>query len=389
MKTLGAILWDSGTDWSVEEIEMDAPHAGEVTVQWRYAGLCHTEEHLVTGDLVPPADVVEQFGLPPAFPMLGGHEASGVVVDVGPEVHGLQPGDHVVSSFIPACGQCRWCSSGISYLCDLNAQMFVPGMTTDNTVRHRARGRDLLQFAKVGAFAGLGVLAESSLIKIDSSIPLELAALVSCGVATGFGSAVNRAKVAPGETVVVVGVGGIGINAVQGARIAGAASVVAVDPVELKRKAALDFGATHVAESIAEALGIVSEMTQGVMAERVILCPGVLDAEIPGAALPLVAKSGTLVVTAIAPMSANTVNLNMFELGMYNKEIKGSIFGSGNGRVEVPRLLTLYKTGQLKLEGLITSTYSLADINQGFADMRAGKNIRGVIDLDRDRSDSV
>ena len=204
-------------------------------------------------------------------------------------------------------------------------------------------------------------------------------ALVSCGVATGFGSAVHRADVQPGETVVVIGIGGIGINAVQGARISGARIIVAVDPIEFKQKAALDFGATHTASSAEEAFGLVTELTMGQMAEKVILTPGVLYGDILGQGLALTGKGGTCVVTAIAPMTQTEASINLFELAMWNKEVKGVIFGSGNPRVDIPNLLALYKAGQLKLDELITTTYSLDQINQGYQDMRDGKNIRGVI----------
>lgn len=383
MKTRAAVLRGLHQDWKIEHIELDPPKAGEVLVEMKAAGLCHSDEHLVTGDMVPPAELTQALGLPDAFPVIGGHEGAGVVVEVGPGVTTLAPGDHVAASFIPACGRCRWCVTGRSALCDLGAATFAPGQITDGTSRHHAAdGQDLNTMAKLGTFSEHTVVAEASLVKVEPDLPFPAVALVSCGVATGWGSAVHRAGVQPSETVVVVGVGGIGINAVQGARMAGAKIIVAVDPVEFKQKAALDFGATHAAASIEEALPLVTELTWGQMAERVILTPGVLYGDLLGGGLSLTGKGGTCVVTAIAPMTQTEASINLFELAMWNKEVKGVIFGSGNPRFDIPNLLSLYRAGQLKLDELVTRTYPLDQLNQGYADMRDGKNIRGVISFE-------
>jgi S-(hydroxymethyl)glutathione dehydrogenase/alcohol dehydrogenase len=201
-------------------------------------------------------------------------------------------------------------------------------------------------------------------------------------VTTGWGSAVYRAEVKPGETVVVVGVGGVGINAVQGARMAGARHIVAVDPVEMKQKAALDLGATHTAASMDEAIPLVRDLTRGQMADAVILIPGVMYGKLMGPALTLTAKGGTCVVTGVAPQQQAECSINLFELAMWQKEVRGVIFGAGNPRVDIPNLLALYKAGQLKLDELITRTYRLDQINQGYQDMLDGVNIRGIIAFD-------
>ena len=379
MKTRAAVLWGLHQEWQIEEIELDGPKAGELLVRWEAAGLCHSDEHLVTGDMVPSAEILEQFGLPPSFPIIGGHEGAGTVLEVGEGVANLKPGDHIAASFIPACGRCAFCVTGRTNLCDLGAQVFGPGQIGDGTDRHHLNGHGMPIVAKLGTFAEHGVINEASAIKVDPDLPLTAVALVSCGVATGFGSAIYRAEVQPGETVVVVGIGGIGINAVQGARIAGARTIVAVDPVEFKQKSALDFGATHTAASLAEALPLVTDLTRGVMADAVILTPGVLTGDLLAPALSLTAKGGTCVVTAIAPMDQAEASLNLFELAMWQKEIRGVIFGGGNPRYDIPVLLELYKSGQLKLDELVTRTYPLDQINQGYEDMRAGNNIRGVL----------
>jgi S-(hydroxymethyl)glutathione dehydrogenase/alcohol dehydrogenase len=320
-----------------------------------------------------------ELGLPDRYPIIGGHEGAGVVVEVGEGVTSVRPGDHVSASFIPSCGRCRYCSTGRQNLCDLGAHTLHRGQITDGTSRHFCRGQELSTFAKLGTFAEHTVVAEASVIKVEPDLPLDRVALVSCGVATGWGSAVERAGTQPGDTVVVVGIGGVGINAVQGARMAGARRVIAVDPVELKREKAMELGATHTFASMDEALPAVLELTWGQMADRVIMTPGVLHGELMAGASALCGKGGTIVVTAIAPATQNEASINLFELAMWQKEIKGTIFGSLNPRADIPRLLDLYRQGLLKLDELITRRYALDDINQGYQDMRDGLNIRGVI----------
>ena len=379
MKTRAAVLWGIGQDWKVEEIDLDPPKAGEVLVQMKAAGMCHSDEHMVTGDLAISNEVAAELGMDPMFPMIGGHEGAGVVVQVGPGVSSVEPGDHVSASFIPSCGRCHYCSTGRQNLCDLGAKAFEKGQITDGTSRHHCRGEDLNLFAKLGTFSEHTVVAETSVIKIEHDFPMDVVCLVSCGVATGWGSAVQRGAVKAGDTVVVVGIGGIGINAVQGAKMAGAKHVIAVDPVEFKREKAMELGATHTFSSMAEAIPAVQELSWGRMADKVIMTPGVLYGDLMTEALTLTGKGGTCVTTAIAPMTQTHSAVNLFELAMWNKEIKGTIFGSLNPRADIPKLLGLYREGQLKLDELITQRYTLDQINEGYQDMRDGKNIRGVI----------
>jgi len=373
-----AILWEPKTEWSVEEVELDPPKAGEVLVKLVGSGLCHSDEHLLTGDLALPEETQAELGMK-QFPLIGGHEGAGEVVEVGPGVSALKPGDHVVFGFIPSCGRCPSCSTGHQNLCDLGAYLLAGRQVTDFTARHHARGQDLGLMCCIGTFGEYTVASEASCIKIDEDIPLQTAALVGCGVTTGWGSAVYAADVQAGETVVIVGCGGVGMNAVQGASMAGARHVVAVDPVELKREHSQVFGATHTAASIEEATALVSELTWGQMANKVILTMGVAGGEYIQPALAMTAKGGRVVQTAIAPFSVDSVSMNLFELAMYEKQLVGSIFGSANPRRDIPRLLRLHQEGQLKLEELITRTYPLEDINEGYQDMRDGKNIRGMV----------
>ena len=379
MKSRAAVLRGIDQQWQVEEIEVDAPKAGEVIVEWKAAGLCHSDEHMVTGDMVPPEEAWPLMGIDDMWPLIGGHEGAGVIAEVGPGVSSVAVGDHVSASFVPSCGRCRYCSTGRQNLCDAGAGAFLKGMITDGTTRHHLADGDPMLFAKLGTFANHTCVSEDQVIKVDTDLPLEAVALVSCGVATGWGSATNRAAVSPGDTVVVVGIGGIGINAVQGAAMAGARRVIAVDPIEFKREKAMEFGATDAFTSMEEALPAVMALTEGMMADKVIMTPGVLHGEMMALGTQLAGKGGTIVVTAIAPMTQTESSVNLFELAMWNKEIKGTIFGSLNPRADIPRLLDLYRGGQLKLDELITNRYSLDDINIGYQALRDGTNIRGVI----------
>jgi S-(hydroxymethyl)glutathione dehydrogenase/alcohol dehydrogenase len=382
MKSTAAVLWGIGEKWSVEEIEISPPSAGEVLVEWKAAGLCHSEEHFVTGDFVVPEEIRVQAGLPSPFPLIGGHEGAGVVLEIGLGVRDLAPGDLVAASFMPSCGRCRYCVTGRQNLCQQGAQLMLPGQMTDGVVRHFCRGEPLNLYSKCGTFARHTVLSEQSVIKVDSDLPAPVVALVSCGVATGWGSAVHRAGTVAGDVVVVVGCGGVGMNAVQGAAMAGARVVVAVDPVRFKREAARQFGATHICTSMAEAIDLVREMTWGQMADRVIMVPSVMYGDLMEEAMTLTGKGGTCVVTGVAPITQAQASINLMQLAMLNKEVKGTIFGSGNPRFDIPNLLAMYRAGKLKLEELITRTYALEDVNQGYEDMREGRNIRGVIIFD-------
>jgi NDMA-dependent alcohol dehydrogenase len=377
-----AVLWGQGKDWEIEELTVQPPKAGEVLVDWKVAGMCHSDDHMKTGDMVPPREAWEFMGIEDFYPIIGGHEGAGIVREVGAGVTTLKPGDHVSASFVPSCGRCRYCVTGRQNLCNNTGNTFTGGMITDGTDRHFVNGKPITLMAKVGTFAATTCVSELSLIKVDDDLPLECVALVSCGVATGWGSAVKRAETQPGDTVVVVGVGGIGINAVQGARMAGAKRVVAVDPVEFKREKALELGATHAYASMEEAMGPVQEMTWGEMADRVIMTPGVLHGEMMEGAMNLTGKGGTIVVTAISPMMSNQASINLFNLAMWNKEVKGTIFGSLNPRYDIPNLLSMYREGTLKLDELITNRYSLDQINDGYKAMLDGENIRGVLVYD-------
>ena len=367
METQAAILWGTGEDWKVETITLDPPKAGEVLVRIAASGMCHSDEHVRTGDLPAPP------------PIIGGHEGAGVVEEVGPGVEGLAPGDHVVFGFVPACGKCPSCARGHSNLCDVGALLMM-GTQLDGTCRHHASsGEDLATMVCLGTFAKHTVVNQASCVKILDHYPLDKACLVGCGVTTGWGSAVYAAEVRPGDDVVVIGVGGIGAAAIMGAKLAGAERIFAIDPVAFKREEALKFGATHVASSVAEATGLVNEVTWGKNADKVLCTMGVGDGTMMEAILGLTAKRGRVVVTNIHPASETQVTMGLTWLTLLEKQVVGTIFGSANMRYDIPHLMRLYEQGQLDLDGMVTNTYTLEDVNLGYADMLSGKNIRGVM----------
>lgn len=382
MKTRAAVLWAQNEEWKIEEIELGDPAPDEIIVKTAFAGMCHSDEHLVTGDLHAPEEVLPFIGAPHFLPMIGGHEGSGVVHEVGSNVTDFAVGDHVSVSFIPACGKCHWCSTGRQNLCDLGASTLAGGMISDGQYRHHIGDTPINRMAQLGTFSEYMLVNEASLIKVEPDLPLDAVAMVSCGVATGVGSAQNRAEVKAGDTVVVVGIGGVGANALQGAKMSGAANIIAIDTNPDKKEMAEEFGATHFFSSFEDAVLNTMEITHGIMADSCILTPGVTTGDLLEPALNIISKDGTIVVTGLAPMEQRDVKLDLFGLSMYNKEIKGSIFGSSSPRSEIPRLLREYQRGALKLHELITNTYTLDNINQGYQDMRDGKNIRGVIAFD-------
>jgi S-(hydroxymethyl)glutathione dehydrogenase/alcohol dehydrogenase len=295
----------------------------------------------------------------------------------------LEVGDHVVLGFIPSCGRCPSCSTGHQNLCDLGQFLLAGRQVSDLTSRHHsADGTDLGIMCCIGTFGQYSVVNEASCIKIEKDIPLDKAALVGCGVTTGWGSAVYAGDVQPGETVVVVGCGGVGSNAIQGAAMAGARHVIAVDPVEFKREQAMVFGATHAVSNLEEAFEMVGELTWGQMAQKAIITTGEGGGAIVAPTMALVAKNGRCVFTAVSPINETEVTMSLFDLTLMQKQLVGSIFGSANPRRDIPHLLRLYQEGKLKLDELITRTYTHDEINVGYQDMRDGKNIRGMVMYD-------
>ena len=374
VNTRGAIIREAPGTFEVVDLVSDDPRSGELQVKLAASGMCHSDDHLATGD-IPVAH----------YPMAGGHEGAGVVTAVGPHTRGFKEGDHVVFSFLPACGRCRWCANGMSYLCDLGAGLLL-GARFDDPSSFRfslSDGSPVAQMCGLGTFAEVTTVNAESAVKIPDDIPLEVACLTGCGVGTGWGSSVTAAKVEPGETVIIMGIGGIGINAVQGAAYAGASHVIAVDPVAFKREKAQEFGATHAFEGIEEAADFARSVTNGQGADKTIVTIGVTTGEHVAQAFQSVRKAGVIVVTGLGDITSQTgIPISIGELTLFAKEIKGAMFGDSNPHTDILKMLRLYQEGSLKLDELVTKRYKLDDINQGYEDMHAGKNIRGVIVYD-------
>ncbi|KUH85555.1 MULTISPECIES: NDMA-dependent alcohol dehydrogenase [unclassified Mycobacterium] len=366
MKTTAAVLLETGKPFEIIELELDGPGEGEVLINYTAAGLCHSDLHLTDGDL------------PPRFPIVGGHEGAGIIEDIGPGVTKVKPGDHVVCSFIPSCGHCRYCSTGRQSLCDMGATI-LEGCMPDGTFRFHGGGQDFGAMCMLGTFAKKATISQHSVVKIDDWLPLETAVLVGCGVPTGWGSATYAGNVRPGDITVVYGIGGIGINAVQGAAHAGAKYVIVVDPVAFKRETALKLGATHAFATASEAAEKVNELSWGQGADQAIVTVGVVDEEVVTAAFDITGKGGAVVVAGLANPEKLTIHVSGMMLTLNEKTIKGTLFGSANPQYDIVRLLRLYDAGQVKLDELITTKYRLEDVNQGYQDLRDGKNIRGVI----------
>ena len=379
MKVRAAICEGISQPWNTVDIEIDEPHAHEVKVKMAFAGMCHSDEHLRTGDISAPKETLEFFGVDSMFPCIGGHEGAGIVEAVGPEVQGVEVGDKVAVAFIPACGRCFWCASGRQYLCDLGMSTLAGPMISDGTWRHHYGEKNLNRMTQRGTFSEFMVVNEASLVKLDPNANLRAAALISCGISTGFGSAVDRAKVAPGEVVVVVGAGGVGSGAIQGAHIAGARAIVVVDLLESKQERAKKIGATHTTSNMIDATFLVAELTEGRMADVVILTPGVLTGDMVAPACQMGSKDARIVITAIAPFAQDKIELNLFNMAMFNQSLLGTVFGSVSPRVQIPRLLKLYEAGMLEVDDLITNEYTIENVQQGYDDLEAGINIRGVV----------
>lgn len=369
MKARAAVLWEQPGKWKVEDVELDAPRSGEVLVEMVATGLCHSDDHMAVGDVPCPT-----------LPFCAGHEGGGIVREVGPGVRDLKAGDHIVTSFVPSCGKCRWCASGMQNLCD-NGALIMTGGQLDGTCRMHVGGKDVPTAAMLGTFATHQVFHEESCIKVREDVPLNVACIVACGVPTGWGSAVNAAGVRPGDVVIIMGTGGLGMSAVQGARYAGAAHVIAVEPVAFKREMALKLGASAAYQNIDEAADFARSVTNGQGADSAVITTSLISGEQVNDAFRAIRKAGTVAVTAQGSPFETGMPINLFELSMFQKRIQGVLYGMSSPRQAIPALLNLYVAGYLKLDEMITSRYSLDQINQGYADMHAGRNIRGVIDF--------
>jgi S-(hydroxymethyl)glutathione dehydrogenase/alcohol dehydrogenase len=368
MKTRAAVQYAPGEPIRVEEIELDPPGVHEVQVRMVAAGVCHSDYHVVTGEL------------PSYLPIALGHEGAGVIEAIGPGVTNYQVGDHVVLSFMPSCGVCPACTAGHANLCDRSTAR-VPGALIDGTYRmHNQAGTNVGQFCFVSTFSEHTVVPDISLVPIDQHYPLNRAVLVGCGVLTGVGSVIYRARVQPGSTVAIFGVGGIGTNIVQGATIAGARTIIAVDIHDFKLEKARELGATHSINSRTTDPGAeIRKITEGLGVEYAF--DAVAAPDTTSAAYKAVAKGGTLVIVGLAPATQTSLPIMPLNLVLTQKTVMGVIYGDARPRNDIPTMLKMYETGRLKLDELVTHTYTLDQINQAYADMIGGKIIRGVIEF--------
>lgn len=365
---MAAVAEGAGTDgFNVQEVELDDPQAGEVHLSIEYSGACHTDWHAIEGDL--PSE---------HYPTICGHEGAGTVVAVGDGVDRVDVGDRVLTVWIPACGECEQCTQGNQHLCKEGGGHIVQGHLPEGTFRFHRDDEDIGQYLLLGTFAEEVVVPEEAVVPIPDEMPLDVASIVGCGVATGFGSAAYRADIAPGDTVVVMGAGNVGLNAIQGANRRGASDIVAVDPVAAKREAAETFGATHTVDP-EEQVAFVDDLTDGIGAEEAIFTVGVGNGEMIGQAYETLAKRGELIVTATAP--DDQIDVPPIDLILTEKEIKGCFYGGTSPLYSTERIIDMYLNNEYMLDELITEQYPLADINEAYDNLLSGDDLHSVLKL--------
>lgn len=343
----------------VEEVTTNPPGAHDVLVRILASGVCHSDLSVQNGT-VP---------LPP--PLVLGHEGAGTIEEVGSEVTRVKKGDRVIAAFIPNCGECFFCRNGQAELCEQS----LPGIMTPRVTR--SDGTPMIAFMGLGTFAEAMTVSEHAVVPITTELPPEQLALIGCGVTTGAGAALNTAKVRPGSTVAVVGCGGVGQATIQGARIAGAAEIIAVDPVELKRKTAEQLGATHgVDPSAGDPVQQVKNLTDGRGADYTFEVLGRPETILQ--AYQMTRNGGTCVVVGMSRTDAQ-VTFPAFELMSSERRLLGCVYGSAQVKRDFPRLVKLAETGRLDIDAMVTRTIKLEEVNDAFRAMEAGEVIRSVI----------
>jgi S-(hydroxymethyl)glutathione dehydrogenase/alcohol dehydrogenase len=361
---LAAVCYAFGQPLVVEHVDLDPPGPGEVKVRLAAVGVCHSDLNLVRGHWQ---------GWSSPVPVVAGHEGAGVVAETGPGVLGLRPGDRVVVSLMRWCGRCFFCAQGAPHLCEARF-----ALASEKRLRNRL-GQPLNQGISTGAFAEYAVVDQSQVIPIPPELPLDRACLLACGVITGVGAVLNTARVPAGSSVVVVGAGGVGLNVVQGARLAGAHPLIAVDVLEHKLAAAREFGATHALDARDPDLrGAVRALTAGRGADYVFVAAA--SAAAAAAALRLARRGGAIVLVGM-PNSADTAPLDVADFVWRGQSVIGSNVGSTRPSLDVPRLAAWYLRGELRLDELITARYPLADINLALEALERGDALRGVLIL--------
>ncbi len=365
MKAKAAILFEVGKKLDLREVEVAPPKSGEVLIKMAAAGICHSDLHVMTGHLDAE------------LPAILGHEGSGIVAGVGPGVSSLKPGDHVIPLWRLSCGVCEYCSDGRPALCAEGLQIRKTGRLLDGSTRFKLGGKEIKHFAGVSSFSEYSVIPEKAVLKIPDDFPLDRAALLGCGVITGVGAVVNAARVKPGSSVAVIGTGGVGINVIQGAAIAGAEKIIAVDVLPNKLEFARQFGATHT---------VNAKETNPVEAIRALTGGRGVDYAFEVIGLPAtirqaydsLKKRGLAVVVGVTPMTME-VSVPIMTLVFEERTLTGSIYGSSRPLIDIPLLINMYKAGKLKLDELLTRRYPFSQINEAYEALERGEGIRSVV----------
>jgi len=365
MQIQAAVLYAPNTPFVIETLTLDDPRAGEVRVKIAACGVCHSDYHLVTGTTRHP------------LPVVCGHEGAGVVEAVGDGVTRVQVGDHVILNWAPACGDCFYCRHNKPNLCATFTEPIWAGTMLDGTTRlHRLNGDPVYAYCGLASFADHVVVPQQSCIKIRRDVPLGAASLVGCAVATGVGAAFYTAGVRPGESVVVIGCGGVGLNVLQGAAICGASTIIAVDTTPAKMRLAHEFGATHTIYSGENTIEEIRALTGGRGADHAFEAVGL--PRLQEMALAAARPGGNVILAGLSPMGSAT-NLPGSIITREEKSVKGSYYGSVDSQRDFPLLVDLYAAGKLKLDELISQEYHLQEINAAFESMMSGNVARGVI----------
>jgi NDMA-dependent alcohol dehydrogenase len=358
-----AVLYKPNTPLEVVELQQQGPQAGEARVKVMSAGVCHSDWHIMNGDWQLP------------LPMVLGHEAAGIVEEVGAGVTHVKPGDHVIFSFRVNCGRCMYCAMGRSILCD--GYSSVRWAMIDGSTRLKRDGQDVFQMARIGTFSERVVCPSEMLVPIRQDMPWPQAALVGCCVPTGVGAVTRCAQVEAGSSVLVIGCGGVGLNVVQGARLAGAGRIIAADLVDRKLEFAKEFGATHVINARTEnVVDRVRALTGGRGADYAFDAIGSEATTLQ--IVDGIRNGGTAVIVGMAAMNVRAP-ITPYTMALQEKTLKGTLYGSIKPLVDMPRLVDLYMDGKLEIDKLVSRTYQIEEINEGFRRMLSGEVARGVI----------
>ena len=350
----------------VDDVEIEAPRVGEVVVRVSHCGVCHSDLSNVDGTF------------PGGLPVVLGHEAAGIVEAVGPDVSSLQPGDRVVLTPTPPCGRCAYCLRGSFSIC-VNSTAVFTGTFNDGSTRLSRHGATVYRGLGVGAFGELVITQESGAIKVDDDVPLEVACVIGCAMQTGVGAVLNTAKVEAGDTVLVLGLGGVGIAIVQGARIAGASRIIVSDPVAERREAAEHFGATDAIDPTAEDVVMRAHALTRIGVDFAFEAVG--KGALGQAAIWATRPGGTAVLVGAAPVT-DAISIEPAVVFMATeRRVVGSFLGSSNSPRDIPLLLNLWRAGRLDLEAMITRRRPITEVNEAFDDMRAARGLRTVLEL--------